>query len=139
MYYALSRLKTLRPADLRSYGLIPEIIGRLPVLCHLDPLDKDALRKILTEPKNALIKQYQYMFDIDNIELSFSKEVIELIVDTAYEFKLGARGLRNICETIMLDLMFEAPEMKDQKSIEITLEYANNKIEQIRYKNLNAA
>ncbi len=132
-------LKYICPADLRSYGLIPEIIGRLPVLCHLDPLDKDALRKILTEPKNALIKQYQYMFDIDNIELSLSKEVIELIVDTAYEFKLGARGLRNICETIMLDLMFEAPEMKDQKSIEITLEYANNKIEQIRYKNLNAA
>jgi ATP-dependent Clp protease ATP-binding subunit ClpX len=100
-------LQYISPADLRSFGLIPEIIGRLPVLCHLNPLDKEALRNILTEPKNALTKQYKYLFDLEKIELQFTDDVVELIVDTAFDFKLGARGLRSICEAIMLDLMYK--------------------------------
>src|ERR1035437_2062780 len=108
-------LQYIAPQDLRSYGLIPEIIGRLPVLTHLNPLDREALRAILTEPKNALVKQYIKLFRIDNIELRASDGVLEYIVDKAIEFKLGARGLRSICETIMLDAMFEMPS--DRKRV----------------------
>ena len=100
-------LQYIAPQDLRAYGLIPEIIGRLPILTHLNPLDREALRAILTEPKNALVKQYIKLFKMDNIELTFGEGVLDFIVDKAIEFKLGARGLRSICEAIMLDAMFE--------------------------------
>ena len=102
-------LQYIAPQDLKSFGLIPEIIGRLPVLTYLEPLDRQALRNILTEPKNAIIRQYVKLFKLDNITLNFNEEVFEYIVDKAVEFKLGARGLRSICEAIMTDLMFEIP------------------------------
>jgi ATP-dependent Clp protease ATP-binding subunit ClpX len=131
-------LQYIAPQDLRSYGLIPEIIGRLPVLSHLDPLDKKALRAILTEPKNAIIKQYIKLFKMDNIKLKFSDEVLDYIVDKAVEFKLGARGLRSICEAIMLDAMFEMPS-ENTKELEITTEYATHKLQRINLKVLKAS
>ena len=131
-------LQYIAPQDLRSYGLIPEIIGRLPVLTHLDPLDRKALRAILTEPKNALVKQYIKLFRMDNIKLTFSDEVLEYIVDKAIEFKLGARGLRSICEAIMLDAMFEMPSDKSNE-LEITTEYAAHKLQRINLKVLKAS
>lgn len=132
-------LQYISPADLRSFGLIPEIIGRLPVLCHLNPLDKEALRNILTEPKNALTKQYKHLFDLEKIELQFTDDVVDLIVDTAFDFKLGARGLRSICEAIMLDLMYEAPDLANKGKIIIDLAYAKSKIEALKYKTFQAA
>ncbi len=120
-------LQYISPQDLRAFGMIPEIIGRLPVLAHLDPLDNTALRRILVEPKNAIIKQYHKLFELDGIEISFDKEALDFIVDKAIEFKLGARGLRSICETIMTDAMFEMPS-NDTKSITITQEYAQKKL-----------
>ncbi len=131
-------LQYIAPQDLRSYGLIPEIIGRLPVLTHLDPLDRKALRAILTEPKNALVKQYIKLFRMDSIKLTFSEEVLEYIVDKAIEFKLGARGLRSICEAIMLDAMFEMPSDKTDE-LEITSEYASHKLQRINLKVLKAS
>ena len=131
-------LQYIAPQDLRSYGLIPEIIGRLPVLSHLDPLDRKALRAILTEPKNALVKQYIKLFKMDNIKLTFSEEVLEYIVDKAIEFKLGARGLRSICEAIMLDAMFDMPSEKSDE-LEITTEYAANKLQRINLTVLKAS
>lgn len=131
-------LQYIAPQDLRSYGLIPEIIGRLPVLSHLDPLDKKALRAILTEPKNAIIKQYIKLFKMDNIKLKFSNEALDYIVDKAVEFKLGARGLRSICEAIMLDAMFEMPS-ENAKELEITTEYAAHKLQRINLKVLKAS
>ena len=131
-------LQYIAPQDLRSYGLIPEIIGRLPVLSHLDPLDKKALRAILTEPKNAIIKQYIKLFKMDNIKLKFSDEVLDYIVDKAVEFKLGARGLRSICEAIMLDAMFEMPS-ENTNELEITTEYAAHKLQRINLKVLKAS
>jgi len=131
-------LQYIAPQDLRSYGLIPEIIGRLPVLTHLDPLDRKALRAILTEPKNALVKQYIKLFQMDNIRLSFNEEVLDYIVDKAVEFKLGARGLRSICEAIMLDAMFEMPSEKADE-LEITAEYASSKLQRINLKVLKAS
>jgi ATP-dependent Clp protease ATP-binding subunit ClpX len=131
-------LQYIAPQDLRSYGLIPEIIGRLPVLTHLDPLDRKALRSILTDPKNALVKQYIKLFKMDNIKLTFSEEVLEYIVDKAVEFKLGARGLRSICEAIMLDAMFEMPSEKTDE-LEITTEYAARKLQRINLKVLKAS
>lgn len=116
-------MQYIAPQDLKAFGLIPEIIGRLPVLTYLNPLDRDALRAILTEPKNSIVKQYVKLFKMDDIELSFDEEVFEYIVDKAVEFKLGARGLRSIVETIMMDVMFEAPSKKE-KHIRITLDYA---------------
>ncbi len=113
-------LQYISPTDLRSYGLIPELIGRLPVLTHLDPLDKDALRAILTEPKNALIKQYKKLMSFEGIELSFEEKALDLIVDKASEFKLGARGLRSILEAIMTDTMFDLPSQKDVKEHIVT-------------------
>jgi ATP-dependent Clp protease ATP-binding subunit ClpX len=131
-------LKYIAPQDLRAYGLIPEIIGRLPVVTHLDPLDRKALRAILTEPKNALVKQYIKLFKMDNIELTFDDGVLEFIVDKAIEFKLGARGLRSICESIMLDAMFEMPSLgKDE--LMITIDYASHKLEHIDMKVLKAS
>ncbi len=131
-------LQYIAPQDLRSFGLIPEIIGRLPVLSHLDPLDRDALRAILTEPKNALIKQYIKLFKMDNIDLTFHEGVLDYIVDKAIEFKLGARGLRSICEAIMLDAMFEMPSV-DSNELEITIDYADRKLSRINLKVLRAS
>jgi len=116
-------LQYIAPQDLRSFGLIPEIVGRLPILTHLDPLDRAALRRILTEPVNSLIRQYQSLMEMDGISLSFSDETLDYIVDKALEFKLGARGLRSICEAIMMDNMFELPSKK-KKQLHIELDYA---------------
>ncbi|MDO4497105.1 MAG: ATP-dependent Clp protease ATP-binding subunit ClpX [Bacteroidales bacterium] len=116
-------LQYITPADLKKFGLIPEIIGRLPILTHLEPLDADALRRILTEPKNAIIKQYKKLFGMDDIELSFDDDVYQFIVDKAIEYKLGARGLRSIAESIMMDAMYELPSGR-KKKLQITLEYA---------------
>ena len=131
-------LQYIAPQDLKSFGLIPEIIGRLPILTHLDPLDKSALRDILTEPKNSIIKQYIKLFGIDNIELSFDNKVLEYIVDKSIEFKLGARGLRSICEAIMMDAMFELPSSNVSK-LRITTNYARQKLEKINTKLLKAS
>ncbi len=120
-------LQYIAPQDLKAFGLIPEIIGRLPILTYLDPLDRKALRQILTEPKNSIIKQYIKMFEIDGIKLSFSEESLEYMVDTAIEFKLGARGLRSIVESIMIDAMFEMPST-DCKELHITKQYAEEKM-----------
>jgi ATP-dependent Clp protease ATP-binding subunit ClpX len=121
-------LKYITPADLKSFGLIPELIGRLPVLTYLKPLDAEALRRILTEPKNALMKQYEKLFELDGVKLSIDKNVLDLIVEKAIEFKLGARGLRSICEAIMTDAMFEMPSSKE-KELKITYEYAIEKLD----------
>ena len=120
-------LQYVEAQDLRSYGLIPEIIGRLPVITYLDHLDREALKRILTEPKNALLKQYEKMFELDGIRLMIEPEVLDLIVDTAIENKLGARGLRSICEAIMTDAMYEAPST-DEDVFHLTLEYAKEKL-----------
>ncbi len=120
-------LQYVAPQDLKSFGLIPEIIGRLPVLVHLDPLDKEALRRILTEPKNSVIKQYKKLFQIDDIKLEFEEEALQFIVEMAIEFKLGARGLRSICESIMNDAMFDSPSEKIEV-LKITKKYAEDKI-----------
>ena len=121
-------LKYITPTDLKSFGLIPEIIGRLPILTYLEPLDRDALLQILTEPKNSIIKQYEKLFSIDDIKLTFDKEVYEYIVDRAVEFKLGARGLRSIVETIMIEAMFNSPS-ENKKKINITHKYAVEQFE----------
>ena len=131
-------LQYIAPQDLKAYGLIPEIIGRLPVLTYLHPLDRVALRNILTEPKNAIIKQYIKLFRIDNIELEFASEVLDYVVDKAIEFKLGARGLRSICEHIMIDAMYELPSTTTNK-ISITKKYAEEKLEKINVKKLKVA
>lgn len=132
-------LQYVSAADLRSFGLIPEIIGRLPVISHLDPLDKVILRRILVEPKNALIKQYIHLFELENIKLEFEDAVIDLIVDTAFDLKLGARGLRSICEALMLDYMYEVPGNNEIKNITITADNASAKMESVRLKNYQAA
>ena len=121
-------LQYIAPTDLKSFGLIPEIIGRLPVLTYLAPLDKHTLRSILTEPKNAIVKQYKKLFEIDGIKLDFDDEALDYIVDKSIEFKLGARGLRSICEAIMTDAMYDAPTKKT-KAMRITVKYAKEKIE----------
>ena len=131
-------LQYLSAADLRSFGLIPEIIGRLPVLCHLNPLDREALHRILVEPKNALIKQYHKMFELEGIKLTITDDVINLIVDTAVELKLGARGLRSICEAIMVDYMYDAPS-NNLKELIISAESAKDKLELVKFKNIKAA
>lgn len=115
--------------DLKSFGLIPELIGRLPVLTHLNPLDRNTLKRILTEPKNALVKQYKKLFRMEDIELHFEDDVLDFIVDQADAYKLGARGLRAICESIMTDAMFELPSMKDVKEFTVSLDYARDKFE----------
>lgn len=132
-------MQYIAPADLRSFGLIPELIGRLPVITHLLPLDKKTLRAILTEPKNALIKQYEKLFEMEGIKLTFEKEVLDFIVDKAMEFKLGARGLRSICESIMLDVMFESPGKKQSKQFEITLDYAQQQFNKTNVNKLKVA
>ena len=121
-------MKYVKPQDLKSFGLIPEIIGRLPVLAYLNPLDRDALRRILVEPKNSIVKQYIKLFQMDKIELSFTTEALEYIVDKAVEYKLGARGLRSIVETVMMDAMFDCPT-KNISKFEVTKEYAAQQLE----------
>jgi len=131
-------LQYIAPQDLKSFGLIPEIIGRLPVLAYLNPLDRGTLRSILTEPRNSVIKQYKKLFRIDGIELEFDEDAFEYIVDKAIEFKLGARGLRSICESIMNDAMFYSPSEKIEK-LHITKEYAENKLERSNIQRLKAS
>ena len=121
-------MKYVSPQDLKSYGLIPEIIGRLPVVTSLQPLDREALRNILTEPKNSIVRQYEKIFKLDGVNLTFQSEVLDFIVDKAIEFKLGARGLRSIVETIMIDAMYEIPS-SGKKSYEVTLDYAMKQLD----------
>ena len=120
-------LQYITPADLKSFGLIPEIIGRLPILTYLQPLDASALRRILTEPKNAIVKQYVKLFEMDNIKLTFDDDVYQYIVDKAVEYKLGARGLRSIAESIMMDAMFDMPSTR-KKTLNVTLDYAKKQL-----------
>ena len=131
-------LKYITPTDLKSFGLIPEIIGRLPVLTYLNPLEKDALKRILTEPKNSIIKQYIKLFEMDNIQLTFDEEVYDYIVDKSIEFKLGARGLRSIVEAIMMDAMFEMPS-GTQKKLHVTLQYSKDNFENVDVSRLQIA
>jgi len=123
-------LKFINPHDIRSYGLIPEIIGRLPVMCHLNPLTKDALKDIMTLPKNALVKQYKKLFEMDDIDFSITPGAIDYIVEKAFEFKIGARGLRTLCEAILNDAMFNLPD-SGVKELKITKEYADQKIQNV--------
>jgi len=122
-------MKYIQPQDLKSFGLIPEIIGRLPVLTYLNPLDREALTRILTEPKNSIVKQYVKLFQMDGVKLTFTQDALDLIVDKAVEYKLGARGLRSIVENIMMDAMFEIPSKKT-KSFEVTRDYAQKQLDQ---------
>jgi len=132
-------LKYISPQDLKSFGLIPELIGRMPVVSHLNPLDKAALKLILTEPKNALIKQYQKLFDMEGVVLTFEKKAIDIIVNKAIEFKLGARGLRSICEAIMLDAMFELPSDESKKELKISDSYVKAQLSKLSLTKLKAA
>ena len=131
--------KYITPQDLKAFGLIPELIGRLPVITHLDPLDRETLLSILNEPKNSLVKQYKKLFEYENVKLDFEKEVFEFVVDKAMEFKLGARGLRSICEAIMIDFMYEVPSAKNNKELFITLDYARDKFDKSDLKKLKVA
>jgi ATP-dependent Clp protease ATP-binding subunit ClpX len=132
-------LQYIAPQDLRSFGLIPEIIGRLPILTYLNPLDRDALRRILTEPKNSIIKQYIKLFEMDQVNLVFESEVFDYIVDKAIEYKLGARGLRAISESIIMDSMYEIPSSSENGSLLITMELARQKIEAFSHARLKSA
>ncbi|MAC96493.1 MAG: ATP-dependent Clp protease ATP-binding subunit ClpX [Flavobacteriales bacterium] len=132
-------LKYVTPHDIKKYGLIPELIGRIPVLTYLNPLDASALRRILTEPKNAIIKQYIKLFEMDDVELSFDKKALDFIVDKALEYKLGARGLRSICEAIMLDAMYEIPTKVEKEKIVIDLKYAQKRFEKSSLRKLKVA
>ncbi len=131
-------MQYIAPQDLKSFGLIPEIIGRLPVLTYLEPLDREALRSILTEPKNSIIKQYIKLFEMDGIELTFDEEVLEYIVDKAVEYKLGARGLRSIVETIMMDVMFEIPS-QERNAYQVSLKYAQKQLGKANLSRLQTA
>ena len=132
-------LEFISAQDLKTFGLIPELIGRMPVVTYLEPLDHIALKRILVEPKNALITQYKKLFEIDGIELTFDRKAIDIIVKQAVELKLGARGLRSVCEAVMLDAMFEFPSDKSKKKLIITQEYVNNQLGKISLNNLKAA
>jgi ATP-dependent Clp protease ATP-binding subunit ClpX len=131
-------LQYVNAPDLKSFGLIPELLGRLPVVTHLDPLDKTTLRSILTEPKNSLIRQYKKLFELEGIQLSFDAEVLDFMVDKAVEYKLGARGLRSICESILTDAMFELPSAKEDK-FHLDLEYAQKKFDKSKINLLKVA
>ena len=131
--------KYITPQDLKAFGLIPELIGRLPVITHLNPLDRETLLSILTEPRNSLVKQYQKLFEYESVKLEFDDEVLEFIVDKAMEFMLGARGLRSICEAIMIDAMYETPSGKQTHVLEISLDYARKKFEKSDLKKLKVA
>ena len=131
-------MQYVQPQDLKSFGLIPEIIGRLPVLTYLNPLDRSALRRILVEPKNSIVKQYEKLFEMDGIKLVFPEETIDLIVDQAVEYKLGARGLRSIVENVMMDAMYEIPSKK-VKTFEVSLDYAKKQLGKARMQQLESA
>lgn len=124
-------MKYVQPQDLKAFGMIPEIIGRLPVLTYLNPLDKEALRKILTEPKNSIVKQYKKLFELDGVKLEFTKEALDVIVEKAIEFKLGARGLRSIVENVMMESMYNLPSQK-VKNFSVTPEYVREQLAQSR-------
>ena len=126
-------MKYILPQDLKSFGLIPEIIGRLPVLTYLNPLDREALRRILIEPKNSIVKQYKKLFEMDGIKLDITEEALDFIVDKAVEYKLGARGLRSIVESIVMDAMFEVPSKKVDE-FTVTREYAEQQLEKSHLK-----
>lgn len=132
-------LQYVSPQDLKSFGLIPELIGRLPVLTYLNPLDANTLLRILSEPKNALIKQYTHLFEMDGVKIKFEKGVLDFIVEKAMEFKLGARGLRSICEAIMVDIMFDTPSDDSIKEINVTLRYAKDKLKKSTLNKLKVA
>ena len=132
-------LQFVSALDLKSFGLIPELIGRLPVLSYLNPLDKEALRKILTQPKNALVKQYKKLFEMEDIELEFKEGALDFIVEKAVEFKLGARGLRSICEAIINDAMFDLPSEKTPERLSINRAYAEEKFSKSHYSKLKVA
>ena len=126
-------LQYMTHQDIKSFGLIPELLGRLPILTHLEPLDATALKRILSEPKNAILKQYMRMFELEGVKLTVSDEALEYIAEIALEYNLGARGLRSICETIMTDAMFEMPSNRHQKEFNIDLDYARAKIERSKF------
>jgi ATP-dependent Clp protease ATP-binding subunit ClpX len=132
-------LEYISPQDVKSFGLIPELIGRFPILTHLNPLDKDALRRILTEPKNALVKQYTKLFELDNVQLTFDKKALDFIANKAIDYKLGARGLRSICEAILTDAMFEIPSSTEIKKLKITEAYAKSKFDKSKLSKLKVA
>ena len=131
-------MKYILPQDLKSFGLIPELIGRLPVLTYLNPLDRDALRRILVEPKNSIVKQYVKLFAMDHITLTFTEEALDFIVDKAVEYKLGARGLRSIVEEVMMDAMFDVPSRRIKK-FEVTLDYAKQQLDKAHLQRLESA
>ncbi|MDE6778296.1 MAG: AAA family ATPase, partial [Alistipes sp.] len=128
-------MQYVTPQDLKSFGLIPELVGRLPVLTYMEPLSKQALRSILTEPKNAIVKQYRSLFAMDGVELTFDDQVLDYIVDKAVEYRLGARGLRSICEAVMTDTMFDVPS-SDCREFRVTLDYAKEKVEGAKFSEL---
>ena len=121
-------LKYIQPQDVRTFGLIPELVGRFPILTHLDPLGKDALKRILTEPKNAIVKQYKKLFEMDNVKLKFNDEALDFFVEKSIEYELGARGLRGMIESVMTDLMYDTPET-DKKEVTITKKFAIEQFE----------
>lgn len=131
-------MKYILPQDLKAFGLIPELIGRLPVLTYLNPLDRDALRRILVEPKNSIVKQYIKLFAMDHITLTFTEEALDFIVDKAVEYKLGARGLRSIVEEVMMDAMFDVPSRRIKK-FEVTLDYAKQQLDKAHLQRLESA
>ena len=131
-------LHFVAPQDLRSYGLIPEIIGRLPILTNLEPLDKDALLRILTEPKNAIVRQYKKLLEMDGVELVINDDVLGFVVDKSIEYKLGARGLRSLFETIMIDVMYMAPSMKEKRYV-LTREFAEQQLSKSNFELLTEA
>ncbi len=131
-------MRYVMPQDLKSFGLIPELIGRIPVLTYLEPLDRVALRSILTEPKNAITRQYVKLFEMDGIKLTFDEDALDYIVDKAIEYKLGARGLRSICEAIMMDGMFDLPGQEGRKSLLVTVPYAKSRLESDKFRQLKA-
>jgi ATP-dependent Clp protease ATP-binding subunit ClpX len=133
-----SLLKYINPTDIKTFGLIPELIGRFPVLTYLEPLDAASLKRILTEPKNALVKQYVRLFEIDGVKLSFDSAVLDFIVEKAIEFKLGARGLRSICEAILTDAMFDIPT-SDQTEFKVEIDYAKTKFSKSKLATLRVA
>ncbi|HUM47303.1 MAG TPA: ATP-dependent Clp protease ATP-binding subunit ClpX [Chitinophagales bacterium] len=132
-------IQYVTPQDIKGFGLIPELVGRVPIVTYLEPLDKESLLRILTEPKNALVKQYKKLFEIEGVQLTFENEALEFIVEKAIEYKLGARGLRSICEAIMTDVMFMMPSKKDLKQFIVTLELAQEKIDKSKLRHLKVA
>ena len=136
---ATNLLQYISPQDLKSFGLIPELIGRMPIVTYLEPLDRNALKLILTQPKNAITKQYIKLFELDGVRLTFDKKAIELIVDKALEFELGARGLRSICEAVMLDAMYEYPSDNNKKELLISSSYVTKKLSNLKLKKLKVA